>query len=62
MTPGGPCTINCNNNWGIYSFHTGGAHVLLCDGSVQFLSTSLDREIFAGLVTKAGGEVIMLDQ
>lgn len=60
MTPGGPCTINCNNNWGIYAFHPSGAHIVLCDGSVQFLSTDLDRDIFAGLVTKSGGEQLTL--
>jgi hypothetical protein len=57
LTPHGPCTINCNNNWGIYAFHVGGAEILLCDGSVHFVSQSLDREIFAGLVTKAGAEL-----
>ncbi|MEO8495402.1 MAG: DUF1559 domain-containing protein, partial [Planctomycetota bacterium] len=58
MTMNGPCTINCNNNWGIYAFHVSGANILLCDGSIHFVSTSLDRDIFAGLVTKAGHEVI----
>jgi prepilin-type N-terminal cleavage/methylation domain-containing protein/prepilin-type processing-associated H-X9-DG protein len=61
MTPSGPCTINCNNNWGIYAFHKAGANALLCDGSVHFLHLTLDREVFAGLVTKAGGEVIPAD-
>lgn len=61
QTPRGPCTVNCNNNWGIYAFHTGGANILLCDGSVHFISESLDRDIFAGLVTKAGNEVLTLD-
>ncbi len=60
-TPNGPCTVNCNNNWGIYAFHVGGANILLCDGSVQFVGKTLDREIFAGIVTKAGGEIISLD-
>jgi prepilin-type N-terminal cleavage/methylation domain-containing protein len=57
-TPGGPCTVNCNNNWGIYAFHTQGALVLLCDGSARFVSTGLDRDVFAGIVTKSGGEVL----
>jgi prepilin-type processing-associated H-X9-DG protein len=57
-TPGGPCTINCNNNWGVYAFHAGGANGLLCDGSVRFLRVGLDRDVFAGLVTRAGGEVV----
>ena len=57
-TPEGPCTINCNNSWGIYSFHRAGANAVFCDGSVHFLRVGLNRDIFAGLVTRAGGEVI----
>ncbi len=40
----------CNNPWsastaeGIKSKHTGGAHVLLCDGAVRFLSENLDYD------------------
>lgn len=60
-TAGGPCTVNCNNNWGIYAFHPNGAYITLCDGSVQFVSGDLDREIFASLVTKAGEEMIGLN-
>jgi prepilin-type processing-associated H-X9-DG protein len=55
-TPGGPCTINCSNSWGIYSFHTGGANAVFVDGSVHFLRVGLDRDVFAALVTKSGGE------
>ena len=58
QTPGGFCTINCNNSWGIYAFHTGGANALLVDGSVHFLAVGLDRDVFAALVTRAGGETI----
>jgi prepilin-type processing-associated H-X9-DG protein len=58
QTPGGFCTINCNNSWGIYSFHVGGANAVFVDGSVHFLREGLDRDVFAALVTRAGGEVI----
>jgi len=58
MTPGGPCTINCNNSWGIYDFHRDGANAVFVDGSVRFLRVGLDRDVFAGLVTRAGGEVL----
>ena len=60
-TARGPCTVNCNNNWGLYSFHPNGAHILLCDGSVHLVSESLDRDVFAGLVTKAGAELFSVD-
>lgn len=58
QTPGGFCTINCNNSWGIYSFHTSGANALFVDGSVHFLRVGLDRNVFAALVTRAGAETI----
>jgi len=58
QTPGGFCTVNCNNSWGIYAFHAGGANALLVDGSVHFLAVGLDRDVFAALVTRAGGEII----
>ena len=38
----GPCLINCNNQFGAYSFHTGGAHALMGDGTVRFLSQNVD--------------------
>ena len=57
-TPGGFCTINCNNSWGIYALHVGGANTVFVDGSVHFLAAGLDRNVFAALVTRAGGEVI----
>ncbi|MCA9078653.1 MAG: DUF1559 domain-containing protein [Planctomycetaceae bacterium] len=53
----GPCAINCTNEVesGTYSFHPGGVHVLLCDGSVQFLNENLDIGLFVNLVTAKGG-------
>jgi prepilin-type N-terminal cleavage/methylation domain-containing protein/prepilin-type processing-associated H-X9-DG protein len=41
-----------------YSFHTGGANALFGDGSVHFLSQSIDIVVYAALITRAGGEVI----
>jgi prepilin-type N-terminal cleavage/methylation domain-containing protein/prepilin-type processing-associated H-X9-DG protein len=60
VTPG-PCGINCSNDYGFYSFHTGGANMLFADGSVRFLPTSIDMRTLVALVTKAGGEVISGD-
>jgi prepilin-type N-terminal cleavage/methylation domain-containing protein/prepilin-type processing-associated H-X9-DG protein len=56
----GPCPINCTNltTRGLYAFHTAGANVAMGDGSVRFLSASIDPATFAYLVTRDGGEVI----
>ena len=56
QTPAGPCTINCNNSWGIYSFHRGGSNAVFVDGSVHFLAVGLAPDVFAALVTRAGDE------
>lgn len=40
------------------SFHVGGAHFILGDGHVRFLSENMSQEIFEALGTRAGGEVI----
>jgi prepilin-type N-terminal cleavage/methylation domain-containing protein len=53
----GPCAINCTNaaETGVYSFHPNGVHVLLVDGSAQFLNENCDIGIFVALVTMQGG-------
>ena len=63
---GGACYINCSNRdfdpngnaGGLYSFHSGGAQVLLADGSVRFLSSSLSIVTFNALVTRAQGDPV----
>ena len=57
-TQPGPCAINCTNDREVCSFHPGGANSTLADGSVHFLTASIDIRIFARLVTRAGGEVV----
>jgi prepilin-type N-terminal cleavage/methylation domain-containing protein/prepilin-type processing-associated H-X9-DG protein len=54
----GRCAINCTNDRAVYSFHSGGAMVGFADGSVRFLKEAIDIRVFAGLVTRAGGEVV----
>lgn len=55
---GTACAVNCSNQFGVYSFHTGGANVAFADGSVRFLSESVMPKILAALITRAGGEVV----
>ena len=59
-TAGGPCAINCTNyrGSGFHSFHSGGSQFVMCDGSVQFNSESVDALTFAGRITRQKGEVI----
>jgi prepilin-type N-terminal cleavage/methylation domain-containing protein/prepilin-type processing-associated H-X9-DG protein len=56
----GTCVINCTNERGrgFYSFHSGGCNTLFCDGSVRFLSESLNHCQFAYMVTKAKGDIV----
>lgn len=42
----------------LYSDHVGGAHCLLGDGSVRFISQYIDAFLWMGLCTRAGGEVL----
>ncbi len=55
-----PFTENGNSEgpFGPSSQHEGGAHVLFLDGSVSFISNSIDREVFWALGTINGGESV----
>lgn len=57
-SPTGPCAVNCINDKEIYSFHTNGANILLGDGSVKFLRSSVSLDVVLQLLTRARGEVI----
>lgn len=55
------CSVNCNNTFGIYSFHEDGANVILCDGSVRFVNKTLDGLTFGRLTTRDDGQFIAAD-
>ena len=44
--------------WAASSLHTGGAHHLIGDGSVRFLSQNISASVYDALVTRAGSEAI----
>jgi prepilin-type N-terminal cleavage/methylation domain-containing protein/prepilin-type processing-associated H-X9-DG protein len=61
----GTCTTGCigaGANDEIFSFHPGGANVLMGDGSVKFLKDGTNAVVLRGLVTYQGRELIGADQ
>lgn len=57
---GGPYAVNRSNvnTSGLYSWHAGGAHIALCDGTVRFIGENISAAVLSSLVTRAGGEVV----
>lgn len=49
-------TVNCGPNEETFSYHPGGAHVAMCDGSVQFLIKEIDARVFTALMSPNGNE------
>lgn len=47
--------------FGPRSFHTGGAHVGLLDGSVQYLSNSIDATVIRAIHSCNGGELVSVE-
>lgn len=52
----GPSSIA--QKWGPSSLHVGGAHHLLCDGSVRFISENIDVTLYDSLTSRNGGEIV----
>jgi prepilin-type N-terminal cleavage/methylation domain-containing protein/prepilin-type processing-associated H-X9-DG protein len=48
------------NTWSFRSRHPGGVHFALADGSVHFVSDTIDLGVYRALATVAGGEVVSL--
>jgi prepilin-type N-terminal cleavage/methylation domain-containing protein/prepilin-type processing-associated H-X9-DG protein len=57
----GPVSSDHSNIANANSNHPGGANVLMADGHVQFIKSSLSIQIWWSLGTKANGEVISAD-
>ena len=55
ITPGA-CGVNCSNDYGLYSFHPGGANMSLVDGSVRFVNSSINIETLSAFVTRNGSD------
>ncbi|HUG93218.1 MAG TPA: DUF1559 domain-containing protein [Planctomycetaceae bacterium] len=47
-----PHRINGNKEWAFSSFHPGGAHFLLCDGSVRFISEQINGTTYERLAQR----------
>lgn len=57
----GTCGVNCSNKYAVYAFHPSGANVVMADGSTRFLKETISIDVFAALLTRAGGEIIAAD-
>ena len=55
---GGVFPGSIHQAYGPSSLHEGGAHHLLGDGAVRFISENLDVNVYDALVSKSGGEVV----
>ena len=56
LSPGDSNTSAHNGHF--WSQHTGGAHFMLADGSVRYLSNNIDFNLLQALSSIAGGEVV----
>ncbi len=53
--------INAANNFGLAaarSMHTGGVNVLMCDGSVHFVSNGVSIDTWRAMATRAGEDIL----
>jgi prepilin-type N-terminal cleavage/methylation domain-containing protein len=50
----------CDYGQEFHSWHTGGNHFSLADGSTQFIATTVDIKIFSAMLSRAGGEELQV--
>jgi prepilin-type processing-associated H-X9-DG protein len=50
--------VNRRNLNSVFSFHPGGAQVVMCDGSVHFVSDSIGEQALLAVLTREGGEAV----
>jgi prepilin-type N-terminal cleavage/methylation domain-containing protein/prepilin-type processing-associated H-X9-DG protein len=69
LYPWAGCRFNCGNcgiEYGQYenasSMHGGGVNVMMADGSVRFVKDAIGTNVWWALGTKAGSEVISVDE
>ena len=58
-----PCSVVADNNQyqiAARSRHPGGVNVSMCDGSVRFVSETVSQQVWEGLLSGRGGEVVQL--
>ncbi len=53
----GCAAINIINEWSLYSFHAGGAQVVLGDGSVRFISENVGVAPLIAAITRDSGDI-----
>jgi len=54
----GTAMMNCTNHEEIYSFHNGGCFYGLGDGSVRFVTDSIDPDLYVSLFTRDAQDII----
>ena len=50
--------INSPAGPGIRSYHPGGVNVAMCDGSVRFISETINPQLLRALITKSDGQAV----
>jgi prepilin-type processing-associated H-X9-DG protein len=53
--------VNCQNGEDLYSFHSGGANILMGDGSVRLLSANTSLTTVCELLVPNDGYVLASD-